>query len=264
MKALILAAGVGRRLKPITDRIPKTLIRIRDRPIIDHILSSIKKCNIKDVLIVTGYRDEMIRDYVGSGSKWGLNVNYCHNEKYRVTENIYSVMLAEKELLGEGFILINADDLFSPTIISRMMKKRGNIVIAVDGEGTLGSEEVKVTVNNGKITSVTKKMDPSQAFGEDIGITKFSREGGKAFLNTIQEIIQERGPHFYFQEAVDYLANHDYPITYVDVEDEPWIEIDDHFDLKWAKTPISHMILDRIKSMGRKIKSIRRKKSNSK
>jgi len=261
MKALILAAGIGKRLKPITDRIPKTLIKIRDRPIIDHILASIKKCKIKEVLIVTGYRDELIRDYVGSGSRWGLNVQYCHNEVYHSTENIYSVMLAERELLGEDFILINADDLFSPTIISKVMKKRGNIVIAVDGEGTVGSEEVKVSVDNGRITSVTKKMDPSEAFGEDIGITKFSKEGGKAFLSTIQEIVQGKGPHFYFQEAIDQLANQDYPITYVNVEDEPWIEIDDHFDLKWAKTPVSHMILDKFKSMGRKIKGIRKRKS---
>lgn len=258
MKALILAAGIGKRLKPITDRIPKTLIKIRNKPILGHILSNLKKCKIKDVVIVTGYRDELIKDYVGSGSKWGLNVSYCHSEDYHCTENMYSVFLASQELLGQNFILINADDMFSPSIISKMLKKRGRIVIAVDGEGTLGSEEMKVKVDNGRICSVTKQMDPSQAFGEDIGITKFNKEGGKAFLDTIEGIIQKRGPHGWFQEAIDQLARQNYPITYVNVEDEPWIEIDDHFDLKWAKIPISHMIADKIKSMGRKLKSIKK------
>ncbi len=261
MKALILAAGIGKRLKPITDRIPKTLIKIRDKPILGHILSSLKKCKIKDVVIVTGYRDELIKDYVGSGSKWSLKVSYCHNGVYHSTDNIYSVMLAGQELMGEDFILINADDLFSPTIIKKVMKKRGNIVVAVDGEGTVGSEEMKVSVNNGRVSSVSKQIDPSQAFGEDIGITKFSKQGSKAFFNTIENIIEEKGPKFWFQEAIDQLAVQNYPITYVNVEDEPWIEIDDHFDLKWAKTPISHMIIDRIKSVGRRIKSIRKKKS---
>jgi len=261
MKALILAAGIGRRLKPITDRIPKTLIKVRDKPILGHILSNIKRCKIKDVVIVTGYKDNLIRDYVGSGEKWGLNVDYCHNYDYKVTENIYSVMLASKQLMDDDFILINSDDLFSPSIILRVMKTNGNIVIAVDGEGTLGSEEMKVMTNNGRIVSVTKKMNPALAFGEDIGITKFSREGGQAFFNQIDNIIQRKGPHFYFQEAIDQLASHNYPVTYVNVEDEPWTEIDDHFDLKWANIPISHMILDKIKSLGRKIRSIKRKKS---
>jgi len=259
MKALILAAGFGRRLKPITDRIPKTLIKIRDKPILGHILSNLKRCKIKEVVIVTGYKDNLIRDYVGDGAKWGLNVNYCHNYDYSVTENIYSVKLAREYLENDDFILINADDLFSPNIITRVMKAGGHIVIAVDGEGTLGSEEMKVRTMNGRIVSVTKKMNPSLAFGEDIGITKFSKQGGTAFFDQIDNLIQRRGPHFYFQKAIDQLASNNYPVTYVNIEDEPWIEIDDHFDLKWANIPISHIILDRIKAMGRRIRSIRRK-----
>jgi len=263
MKALILAAGVGKRLKPITDRIPKTLIKIEDKPILGHILTNIKNCGIKDVLIVTGYRNDLIKKYVGSGSKWNLNVNYCHNRKYDKTENIVSVKLAEKNLLDNDFVLINADDLFSPIILQRLIEASGDIVLAVDGEGTVGSEEMKVSVDgNGRILAVSKQLDPEESFGEDIGVMKFSKEGGRAFFNAIDEIIQGRGPNFYFQEALDHLTDQEYPITYVNIEDEPWIEIDDHFDLKWAKTPIIHMILERIKGMGRRIKSIRRRKAN--
>ena len=259
MKALILAAGMGRRLKPITDRMPKTMIRIEDKPILDHILTNIKKCKIKDVVIVTGYKDHVIRNYVGDGSKWGLRVEYCHNEKYNNTENIYSVKIAREKLAGEDFILINADDLFPPTVISKMMRAKGKIIVAVDKEGTVGREEMKVKIENRRIKAVTKKLKPSEADGEDIGVIKFSREGGEAFFNAIDEIIRRKGPHYYFQEAIHYLASKDYPVTYVNVEDEPWIEIDDHFDLKWAKTPISKMILDRIRSVGRRIKRIGKK-----
>ena len=263
MKALILAAGMGKRLKPITDRMPKTMIKIEDKPILGHILTNIKNCGIKDVLIVTGYRNDLIKKYVGSGSQWGLNVDYCHNKKYDKTENIVSVKLAEKDLGDDGFVLINADDLFSPVILQRLIEAPGEIVLAVDGEGTVGTEEMKVSVNgDGRILAVSKKLDPEESFGEDIGVMKFSKEGGRAFFNAIDEIIQERGPHFYFQEALDHLTGQEYPITYVNIEDEPWIEIDDHFDLKWAKTPIIHMILERIKGMGRRIKSIRRRKAN--
>ena len=260
MKALILAAGRGKRLKPITHRIPKTLIKIEDKPILGHILSSIKSCGIKDVVIVTGYRHKLIKKYVGDGSKWGLNVSYCHNKEYKNTENIYSVKLAANELLGDDFVLINADDLFSPVILKRLVETEGDVVLAVDGEGTLGSEEMKVSVDeNGKVVAVSKNLDPTESFGEDIGVMKFSKEGGKMFLDAIDQIINEKGPYFYFQEALDYLATQQYPITFVDVKDEPWIEIDDHFDLKWAKTPIVQMILDRIRAMGRRIKRIRKK-----
>jgi choline kinase len=240
---------------------PKTMIKIEDKPILGHILSNIKNCGIKDVLIVTGYRNDLIKKYVGSGSKFGLNVDYCHNEDYYKTENIVSVKMAEKDLEDDGFVLINADDLFSPVILERLIDAPGNIVLAVDGEGTVGTEEMKVSVNgDGRILAVSKQLDPEESFGEDIGVMKFSKEGGKAFFKAIDEIIQERGPHFYFQEALDHLTNQEYPITYVNIEDEPWIEIDDHFDLKWAKTPIIHMILERIRGMGRRIKSIRKKK----
>lgn len=263
MKALILAAGMGRRLKPITNRIPKTLIRIEDKPILGHILNNIKKCGIKNVVIVTGYKDDLIQKYVGSGSKWDLNVNYCHNKWYKSTENIFSVHLATKELNGDNFVLINADDLFSPVILSRLIDAPGDIVLAVDGEGTLGSEEMKVSLSeNGRISGVSKKLDPSESYGEDIGVMKFSENGGKAFLEMIERIIQTKGSHFYFQEALHLLStSQSYPITYIDIEDEPWIEIDDHFDLKWAKTPVIHMILDRFRALKKRVKSIRKKKS---
>ena len=263
MKALILAAGMGKRLKPITDRIPKTLIKIEDKPILGHILDNVKKCGIDDVVIVTGYKHDLIRNYVGNGKKWGLNVNYCFNKWYANTENILSVKLASGELLGDGFVLINADDLFSPMILWRLMEADGDIVLAVDGEGTVGTEEMKVKTDiNGIVKSVSKKLDPDESFGEDIGVMKFSVDGGKVFLQAINEIIENSGPYFYFQEALDYLTTKDYPITYVDIEDEPWIEIDDHFDLKWAKTPVIHMILGRFKALRKRIGLIRRKKSN--
>lgn len=260
MKALILAAGRGRRLKPITYSIPKTLIKIEDKPILGHILSSIKACGIKDVVIVTGYKNNLIKEYVGDGSKWGLNVVYRYNRKYKTTENIYSVRLAADELLDDDFVLINADDLFSPVILKKLIQARGDVVLAVDSEGTLGSEEMKVSVDeNGRIIGVSKRLDPIESLGEDIGVMKFSKEGGRVFLDTIDDIIENKGPHFYFQEALDHLSNQRYPITYVDVKGEPWIEIDDHFDLKWAKTPIVQMILDRIRSFGRRLKRIRKK-----
>ncbi|MDI6826403.1 MAG: phosphocholine cytidylyltransferase family protein [Candidatus Aenigmarchaeota archaeon] len=260
MKALILAAGVGKRLKPITDHIPKTLIKIEDKPILGHILTNIQKCGIKDVLIVTGYRDDLIHEYVGNGSKWGLNVSYCHNKRYKNTENIYSVQVAGKGLDGDEFILINADDLFSPFILWKLMEAPGDIVLAVENKGTVGTEEMKVSTDeNGRITAVSKELEPSESYGEDIGIIKFSKEGGRAFLDTIKNIIKRRGHHFYFQEAINDLSTKEYPVTYVNVGNEPWIEIDDHFDLKWAKTPIIHMIKERLKAMGKRISSIRRK-----
>jgi choline kinase len=261
MKALILAAGMGKRLKPITNKIPKTLIKIGNKPILGHILTNIQKCGIKDVVIVTGYKDDLIHKYVGSGEKWGLNVNYCYNKWYKSTENIFSVQLASRELKDDDFVLINADDLFSPIILSRLIDANGEIVLAVDGEGTVGSEEMKVSIDkHDRITGVSKRLDPEESYGEDIGVMKFSQYGGKAFFEMIERIIEEKGTHFYFQEALHLLStSQSYPITYVDIEDEPWIEVDDHFDLKWAKTPVIQMILDRFIALKIRVKSLRKK-----
>ena len=102
-----------------------------------------------------------------------------------------------------------------------MMRAKGKIIVAVDKEGTVGREEMKVKIENRRIKAVTKKLKPSEADGEDIGVIKFSREGGEAFFNAIDEIIRRKGPHYDFQEAIHYLASKDYQVTYVNVVDEP-------------------------------------------
>ncbi|WP_020208119.1 N-acetylmuramate alpha-1-phosphate uridylyltransferase MurU [Gilvimarinus chinensis] len=107
MKAMILAAGLGKRMRPLTDRIPKPLIEVRGKPLIEWHLERIARAGITEVVINISYLGYMIREHVGRGERWGLSVAY--SEEPEPLETGGAIAYAAKLLGGEPFVLINAD-----------------------------------------------------------------------------------------------------------------------------------------------------------
>jgi UDP-N-acetylglucosamine diphosphorylase / glucose-1-phosphate thymidylyltransferase / UDP-N-acetylgalactosamine diphosphorylase / glucosamine-1-phosphate N-acetyltransferase / galactosamine-1-phosphate N-acetyltransferase len=107
MKALILAAGKGTRMKELTVNTPKPLLKAADKPILEHILNKLKKIGIKDIVIVVGYLKEQIIDYFGNGNNFGVNISYINQIEQNGTGA--AVLLGEKELKTDTFIMLNGD-----------------------------------------------------------------------------------------------------------------------------------------------------------
>lgn len=126
-KALILAGGKGTRLEPITHEIPKPLIPIKGKPILQHIIELLKKHNIREVILSVGYKKEKIKEYFGDGSKFGINIVYTEEDKSLGTAG--AVKLA-RQYLNDTFIIINGDNLYDIDITDIYLFHKQNNAVA--------------------------------------------------------------------------------------------------------------------------------------
>jgi len=242
MKAMIIAAGEGKRLAKYSKKKPKTLIEISGTPILGHILNNLIKEDIKEVLIVTGYNGEMIREFV-SKNYANLKVEYVHNKDYDKTNNIYSVYLTKDKMINESFFLINSDVLFHPKILEKLKNtdKRG-LVLSVDLYKKLGEEEMKVKIERDLIVEISKEINPEEADGEYIGLTRIDKLMSKTFFQVVEETIEKKGKNVFYEEAFQGIIDHGYEVKYESTQGLPWIEIDTPEDLKVAKEEIAPKI----------------------
>ena len=121
MKAIILAAGYGNRMKPLTDNEHKTLLKINNITIIDNIINSLISNSINNIVIVTGYRSDELKTYLNSNYE-NINFEFVHNENYRTTNNIFSLSLAFKNIkIDSDIILIESDLIYNHKIIKDLL-----------------------------------------------------------------------------------------------------------------------------------------------
>ena len=124
MKAVILAAGEGTRMHPLTHTRPKVMLPIANNPILEHLLIEAKKAGISEFIFIVGYHDEQVRDYFGNGEKWGVNIEYCTQRRQLGTADALKMV----EGLVEGnFLMINGDIIVSQQDIGRLTDKNDTI-----------------------------------------------------------------------------------------------------------------------------------------
>ncbi len=116
MPAIILAAGVASRLLPLTDTTPKCLLHVGAKTILGHTIDNLHTAGIADIVVVTGYRGDQVREFIASRYA-GLNVTFIHNPLYETTNNIYSLWLTKDRALGEEMLLLDSDILFDWRIL---------------------------------------------------------------------------------------------------------------------------------------------------
>lgn len=221
--AVILAAGLGRRLQPLTDDRPKTLLDVGEKPILGHIFDALAENDYSHVTMVVGYEADQIQKYCESVSEFSFT--FVHNEDYASTNNLYSLWLARDRLV-DGFTLINADTVFSPEVLERLTDVDGSALV-VDEEKELGDEEMAVDIAGGELVDIGKEIDGD---GEYIGVCKFDSEDARRLVEYLDRFIEEGRTGEWYEHAFQSLFE-DEEIGYVDVRGE-WIEIDDPDDLE--------------------------------
>jgi choline kinase len=170
MKAILLAAGIGSRIRPLTDDKPKCLLEVNGRTILQNMLENVSACGMNDVIIITGYLEEMIKAYVEEHFPT-LNVTYIRNEEYLETNTGYSLMLTKEAVGDDAFIKFDADVIFEKAILEKLITSEYETALCLDKNINLEAEEVKaIATPEGKVLEVGKKLDPSKAAGESIGI----------------------------------------------------------------------------------------------
>ena len=144
MKAVILAAGTATRLRPLTDSTPKCLLDVGNRNILSLTIDNILANGISDVLIVTGYREQQIKDFVAKAYP-SLKVKYLFNKNFASTNNIYSLWMTKEQLAGEELLLMDSDILFDKNIITKLLNSGFENCLALKIH-KVGEEEIKVNI----------------------------------------------------------------------------------------------------------------------
>jgi len=206
MHAIILSAGQGSRLAPLTATTPKCLIGFHGRTLLEWQVAALTAAGVEKLTVVTGFEGGQVRDRLAAA---GLGrVATLHNPFYRIADNISSVWLA-RAALGEGdAIILNGDTLLGPTLIAQAMAG-ATLPVSVTTAVKPGydADDMKVTLAEGRITAVSKKLPPGETDAESIGMLVFRGLGGALFADTIDAVIsREGGTGNYYLSAVAELA----------------------------------------------------------
>ncbi|MGM0596877.1 MAG: NTP transferase domain-containing protein [Myxococcota bacterium] len=234
MKALILAAGTGSRLMPLTRNTPKSLVKLNGKPMIEHILDALTQFKLEEFIIVTGYLHEKIEAYFADRAE---KVKFIYNDRYNTAGNCYSMLVAEKYLAESDFFKIDSDLIFSSEIAANLLAAKGDIRVTADVKDDLGAEEMKIKIDNShRIVDFSKEIPPKEAWGESIGIEFLTSDGGRAVFTALQKMMETGREMGYYEEAYGMVARNQNIVTAVPLPPKaPWIEIDNQADLKAAQ-----------------------------
>ncbi|MBN1634415.1 MAG: phosphocholine cytidylyltransferase family protein [Ignavibacteria bacterium] len=241
MQAVILAAGLAKRLRPLTDMTPKCLLDINGKNLLQMMVENLLKCDINDFIFVTGYRESMIKEYLDLNFK-NINKIYISNQDYANNNNSYSLWMT-KEFVKDDMLLLDSDILFDYRIVKKLLDSEHGTCIALKNH-KLDEEQIKVIIDgNGKVLEIGKDVEISKSAGESIGIEKLSSD----FLNEMFKILdrtilkENNVNEFYettFQEIIN-MKDDKINMYGVDISDYECMEIDTIEDYEKAKLVVS-------------------------
>jgi choline kinase len=234
---LVLAAGAGRRLRPYTDTLPKTLVPIADgATVLDGTLRNFAEIGLTDAVLVVGYAADALRDRRAALERaHGVRLDLVDNDKAEVWNNAYSLWCA-REYLAEGVILANGDTVHPVSVEETLLAARGPaLLLAVDTEKQLAHEEMKVHwAEETGLQRITKLMPPETAYGEYIGVTLIEPEAA-APLTAALEATWRKDPDLYYEDGYQELVDRGFRVDLAPIGSVDWVEIDDLRDLERAR-----------------------------
>ena len=232
MRAIILAAGVARRLYPLTLDKPKCLLEVAGQPILDYQVKALKRVGISEATIVVGYYKGRIINHLKTSFN-EFEFNFVNNPHFFETNTSYSLHLCEDVLREGECLLMNGDVLYPVELLQRVLDDEKDNVLAVEAK-QCGKEEVKVIEGaEERIVAIGKELIQENSLGEFIGVAKLSEAFNIQFTDSLSQLIEAGGKADYFEAAIHPLLAK-IQLHYVDVSDLPCIEIDFLEDLDKA------------------------------
>jgi choline kinase len=233
LKAIILGAGQGRRLLPLTSNLAKCCLPLHGRSILEWQLSQISKNDIDEVVVVTGFASEMVDAVVNRVN--GINVRTLHNPMYAHTDNLGTCWEARFEMQGP-FVLMNGDTLFEAAILRRLLSidKSFPITLATDTKPHFDLDDMKIITDGNRLLKVSKQLDISLVSGESIGLMVFDQAGAKAFTEKLEEMMDKADAlKLWYLSAIDQLASKGI-VGVCPISGMSWCEVDDAGDFAAA------------------------------
>jgi choline kinase len=235
---MVLAAGAGRRLRPDTDALPKTLLPVAGTTtILDIALRNLAAAGLDEVVIVVGHAGQAIADRATALQRaHQVRLTLVPNDRAMDWNNAYSLWLAREHFAG-GALLVNGDTVHPASVEKTLLAARGaaGVILALDNVKPLAEEEMKVVLDErGLLARITKRMDPALADGEYIGATLIEA-GAAAALADALEATWRRDPGLYYEDGYQELADRRGEVAVAPIGAVDWVEVDNHDDLRRAR-----------------------------
>lgn len=235
--AVILVAGVGERLRPLTDDRPKALVDLGGETILARALRLLLDHGVSEIVLATGYREDQIRRSI---EHLPVRVTLCANPDYAKTQNSVSLSYCRAALAGKSFFKLDGDVVFRAEVLARLAQASSALAVAVDSSRDLDDEAMKVRVEARAIREFGKGIERSRAHAETIGVEWLSREAGSAVFDAIDRAVSRGRRDLYYEDVYSELVQAGrIEAEAVDVSDLPWAEVDTPQDLAAARALVA-------------------------
>lgn len=240
MQAIILAAGMGKRLGQYTKNNTKCMVPVNGTPLIDRLLGQLSKLRLNRVVIVVGYEGQKLMDYIGTEYQ-GLTIEYVNNPIYDKTNNIYSLALAKEQMQEDDTLLIESDLIFDDRMFHLLLENAyPNLALVAKYESWMDGTMVRIDEDNNIVNFVPKdafRYQDIDTYYKTVNIYKFSREFAQTkYVPFLEAYSKAVGNNEYYENVlriISFLNSHD--LKALPITNEKWYEIDDKQDLDIAE-----------------------------
>jgi choline kinase len=234
MKAIILSAGQGKRLLPLTAELPKCAVAVHGQPMIEWQIDELLKCGVEDISVVLGYGADKVEDLLDERYGRG-SIRTLFNPFFSVADNLGSCWIARTEMT-EDFIILNGDTLFQAEVLDRLLSSAPHpITVTIDRKRGYDSDDMKVILDGERLLRIGKDLPLDQVHAESIGMLLFRGEGASLFRRSVETLMRNPASlKRWYLSVIDELAQRTAVWTCC-IEGLAWGEVDCPADLKRAE-----------------------------
>jgi choline kinase len=238
MKAVILSAGQGKRLLPLTADRPKCILPVQGRTMIEWQVDELARCGIEQVIAVLGYGAEKVEDVLRRRYGTG-QVKTVYNEAYAVSDNLVSCWTVNDEM-DSDFVLLNGDTLFEAAVLKRLLGTANYpVTVAISHKKQYDDDDMKVELDGPRLVRIGKDLSPDQVNGESIGMILFRDRGPMIFRDALEKALADPSSQSkWYLSVIDNLAQ-SMPVWTCSVKGLQWCEVDYPVDLKLAEDVVA-------------------------
>ena len=239
MKALILAAGYGKRLRPITETMPKSMVEVNETPLLINALDNLADLGIAEVGIVVGHMANFIKNTIGNFYK-GIAISYYENERYLVTNNVFSLYQA-LDFCDDDMLMIECDIYYHKELLMPLISKVGDCLILASPFNQQTMDGTVIRIKEDVVEELVLGAWQNEDFNyantlKTVNIYKFTRKFALKFRALIKWYVENMGENSYYEKilrSMIYYRECDFRV--VTVPEEMWCEIDNMDDLVRAR-----------------------------